>query len=82
MLDGDLVLAQLVHHVLLPVLQLKFKLVHIVVQFVHLLLKLGHQVFLDTAADRPHKLVQLSLVADPQLHFVLYLALQLRNHLL
>ena len=82
MLDRDLVLAQLVHHVLLPVFQLKFKLVHIVVQLVYLLLELSHEVLLDSAADRSHQFVQLALVADPQLNLVLHFALQLGNHLL
>ena len=78
--DSDFVLAELMHHVCLPVLEIQFKFVDIVIQLAHLFIKLGHQTFHDASTRLSHHDVKFSLIVDPQLDLILHLHLQFANH--
>ena len=78
--DSNFVLSELVHHVCLPVLEIQFKFVDIVIQLAHLFIKLGHQTFHDASTCLSHHDVKFSLIVDPQLNLILHLHLQFADH--
>ena len=81
MIDFDLVMTELFHDFVLPVLQALLESVHIVVQLIDLLIELQHETFRHLDANLSHVHIKFPLILNPQLYLVLYFSFQLAHHL-
>ena len=79
----DSVLAELLHHVLLPpFIQLRFKCVKLHLELIDLFIKLSGEALRDLTAHLCHIDIKFPLILNPELNLVLTLLLQFVHHLL